>query len=405
MPSDTAKSQVGTPPIQGSDESTSPKAGATSAPPVSSDVPPEQQGSESCHPLEVEPEPMSDRSPTTGGPSASAEPMTIPPVVHPSPAGQSAPDPPQVADLKTPVLLQLPSSALTVNIKRDYLRDVGTLLVAIAAVVIAVLAYMVNRKQAESLDIQSRAADRTAEAATDEANIKFIEEFRKHLVELTLPDDPQKPDYEDNRRKKTLAAITLAQYGKRALPALKMSLTVEDDLIRDSAAVVVVQMLTDKELRATVFSELLKYFDENNVSLRAGVLECLVVLYRDLTPTELGLVKAKLRQHISPDSDYSGKLQEQDVLLRSAKFFGNWPSRDSTHFLLAVAKNHTCGNDPREQAMNYLPSAVKGAKELSREQSEALRATVIADLQRMLPEAPERLKVNLSNAIGDLQGQ
>src|SRR6185312_10226880 len=90
----------------------------------------------------------------------------------------------------------------------------------------------------------------------------------------------------EDLRKKRLTAITLAQYGDRALPALKMSLSVDEPDIREGAAVVVAQMLSDTtlrpmvvapvplntSLRQTVLSKLNEYFDENNTDLRIGVL-------------------------------------------------------------------------------------------------------------------------------------
>lgn len=317
-----------------------------------------------------------------------------------------AADPLAVIQVKPLTVGQLPE--VIVGIKRDYLRDVGTLLIALAAVVIAVLAYLVNKNQAESLKNQTEslknqaeASDRQATAARDDVNVKFIEEFRKHLGELTLPESETN---EENLKKKRLAAITLAQYGERALPVLKMSLALDDEDIRGGAVVVVVQMLSDKTLRPVLLAKLKEYFDEDSAGLRIGVLDCYLTVNRGLTDQELNDAKKKITEHVTPSSDYSDKPEEQRVLLWATKFFSNWPSLDSRNFLLAVAKNSTGGNDAREGAINYLPSVTMAAQYASDTEREKSKQEVSAGLQALLIDAPERLRTNLLDAIQKIEG-
>jgi hypothetical protein len=262
--------------------------------------------------------------------------------------------------------------------------------------VIAYYAHGISKNQADSME--------------DEINLRLVEEFKKHLTDLTLsevPEDPTDPDVEKNkkqnveiRRKKLLASIALAQYGERVLPALKMSLASEDPLVREGAAVVAKRMLEEKQLRQTVFAKLLEYFDDP--SMRLTVLEFFVGLHH-LSDEEVDKASSKFQQHVSPDADYKNKPRhEQDVLLEATKFFANSPSRNSAHFLLAVAKNTTCEDDPREQALNFLPPAVKKAKDFRPDEQDALRKQVIADLEKLLPQSSERLQVNIRDVIAEL---
>ncbi|HEX2268432.1 MAG TPA: hypothetical protein VHH35_02815 [Pyrinomonadaceae bacterium] len=294
-----------------------------------------------------------------------------------------------------------PSGVLPIDIKRDKLRDYGALILAVASLaltgLIAYYAHGINKNQAASME--------------EEINLRLVDEFKKHLADLTLSEvseDLTDPDVENKkkqnveiRRKKLLASIALAQYGERVLPALKMSLASEDPLVREGAAVVAKRMLGDKQLRQTVFAKLLEYFDDP--SMRLTVLEFFVGLYNGLTDQEVNEASSKFKQHVTPDADYKTKPRhEQDVLLEATKFFANSSSRNSAYFLLAVVKNTTCEDDPREQALNFLPQAVKEAKDFSPDEQGALQKQVIADLEKLLPQASERLQVNIRDAIAEL---
>jgi hypothetical protein len=235
-----------------------------------------------------------------------------------------------------------------------------------------------------------------AKATQEGVRLDFIKEFRERLGELI--DNDQK-----NRTRRNLAAIALAQYGEGALPALKMSLAASDDHVQKGAAVVVIQMLSEKSLRATVLNRLREYFDENKAPLRVGVLECYVML-NDLDETELREAKGSIRKYVDPSANYSEKPQEQRVLLGAAKFYSTWPSRDSAEFLLAVARNRTCDDASVEQAINYLPSVTNGAADVSAEGRESLRKEVSAGLRALMPELPG-FRANLEDGISKLEGR
>ena len=320
------------------------------------------------------------------------------------------PDPPAATSSRPTVqLLQLPSEKVAVEIHPppnpqdfwrwcwkvscDFARDFGGLLTGLASVavtvVIAILAQQISQKQTESMVEQ-------AKATQEGVRLDFIKEFRERLGELI--DNDQK-----NRTRRNLAAIALAQYGEGALPALKMSLAASDDHVQKGAAVVVIQMLSEKSLRATVLNRLREYFDENKAPLRVGVLECYVML-NDLDETELREAKGSIRKYVDPSANYSEKPQEQRVLLGAAKFYSTWPSRDSAEFLLAVARNRTCDDASVEQAINYLPSVTNGAADVSAEGRESLRKEVSAGLRALMPELPG-FRANLEDGISKLEGR
>jgi hypothetical protein len=178
-----------------------------------------------------------------------------------------------------------------------------------------------------------------------------------------------------------------------------MTLRAKDPLLRDSAAEVLAHMLPNhkgKQSRVVMFSELLKFFDEDDALLRLGILKCFVLMYKELSDEEVTQAKAVVKKHILPDADLSEQTDKQDVLVEAAKFFGNWPSSDSAAFLLAIVKNQSCGDGPRAQAINYLAEVVNGAGDLAPGQ----RAAVVGDLRKLLPLPDNpKLATKISNAI------
>lgn len=282
---------------------------------------------------------------------------------------------------------------------KDYGALITGVISLIITVVIAYFAHTISKQQAESLKLQVDAEKAQAKTAEDEVNVKFTEEFKTHLSELTAEGN------EADLTKRRLAAITLAQYGERVLPALKMSLAVNENDIREGAAVVVIQMLADRSLRGSVLAKLKEYFDEDNPALKVGVLECYLTVNTGLTESEFEDARNKIRQHIDPAANYSNKPEQQRVLLWAVKFFSYWPRSSSKDFLLAVAGNSTCGDEPREGALNYLPIVTKDAADLNNEQRQVTAKETADKLRALLPDASERLKANITAAIQNLESQ
>ena len=281
---------------------------------------------------------------------------------------------------------------------RALARDYGVL---IATVVIAYYAHTINKQQIESLRVQAAAQQVQSQAAQDDVQVKFIQEFKNHLGEL-MPANAEALKPEDLRKKK-LAAITLAQYGDRALPPLKMSLSVDDRDIREGAAVVVAQMLAESKLRQTVLSKLKEYFDENNTALRIGVLECYLTINTGLTRAEFEDARTKILQYVNPAADYTNKPEEQRVVLWAVKFFSYWPSIATKDFLLTVARNTSYNDQTHEGALNLLPSVIKDAKDITEDQRQAVTDDTIKTLQDLFPHASEHIQKNITGTIESLK--
>jgi len=264
----------------------------------------------------------------------------------------------------------------------DYSTLVISVLSLIVTIVIAFFAYKINFNQANSLKAQSDAAEAQADAAKaqanaadDEVNIKFIEEFRERIDELSLPtDDPKQPDYDANLMRKSLAVIALAQYGDRALSALKMALEAKNPVLRNGAVQVLAQMLANRgdTSRPTVFTALLQYFDDGDVFMRVEVLRCFVKISGSLSADEVMRAKETFRKHIVPDADLSEKFDDEVLLNEAAMFFGNKPSCDAKLFLLAIAKNQSCEEETRKQARNSLRFSANEQCELPPEVKEQI---------------------------------
>ena len=328
---------------------------------------------------------------------------------------------PLVAESKPPIQRE----PYAIDIRSNFV-DYGGLFVSflslIATVAIAFLAYQINwtqtqilGKQAEATTAQAVAAKAEADAvkvqsaaADDEVNIKFIEEFRERIRELSLPtDDENKPDYDENYMRKSLAIIALAQYGERVLPALKMTLESSDGLLRAGAVGVFAQMLknqSDKESREKIFSELLALFDEGDAFMRVEILKCFVILKKGFSDEEIHRAKVIFKKHIFPNADLTEKPnEEQEILIEATKIFDSWPSPDSTEFLLAVLKNQSCHEDgPRTQAINNLSDVDKHTRDLTPER----RAAMIADLkQLLLLPGSQEFKTKITNTISAMENE
>src|SRR5262249_5379554 len=125
-----------------------------------------------------------------------------------------------------------------------------------------------------------------------------------------------------------------------------------------------------------VFLALLQYFDKGDVFMRVEILKCFVKVSRRFSDVEAKSAKDTFRKHIFPDADLSERFDDQILLIEAAKFFGNWPSCDSKEFLLAIAKNSSCGDGPREQARNSLRVVANDPCEVSPELKEQINAVL-----------------------------
>jgi len=275
------------------------------------------------------------------------------------------------------------SQPFPVDIKPNFI-DYGGLVIGIVSLLatfyLAIVAARINQSLATSADAQARAAAAQATAADDDVNTKFIQEFRERIHELSLPtEDPDDRDYDANLMQKSLATIALAQYGERALPALKMALEAKDSRLRDGAVDVLVQILSNQEAksREKVFSALLEYFAKGNLFMRVEILKTFVKAFSGLSDSDVKTANDIFRKHIIPDADVSETRSESEILLiEAAQFFGNSPSCDSAEFLLAIAKNQSCGNGPREQARNSLRAVAKNPCNLRPELQEQIEAVL-----------------------------
>jgi hypothetical protein len=284
----------------------------------------------------------------------------------------------------------IPSQPFPIDIKPNGI-DYGGLIIGIVSLVVTLylanLAAGINQSlatsaqaQANAAAAQATAAKAQAAAADDEVNTKFIQEFRERINELSLPtEDPDDSDYDANLMRKSLATIALAQYGERALPALKMALEAKDSRLRDGAVDVLAQMLSnqDAKSREKVFSALMEYFAKGNLFIRVEILKTFIKAFSGLSDTEVKTAKDIFRKHIVPDADVSETRSESELLLiEAAQFFGNSPSCDSAEFLLAIAKNQSCGNGPQEQARNSLRAVAKNSCDLRPELQEQIEAVL-----------------------------
>jgi hypothetical protein len=232
---------------------------------------------------------------------------------------------------------------------KDYLPALTPIATAVISVAISIYTYRANDHQsAEALD-------------------KIISEFGGS---------------KEDDRARAIAAIKLATYGDKALPAVKMVLGSDDPHLRTGGVLVAKQMYRAKTMKRGVLTkEILGYYAENDRFLRRGVMEWLVEMQHQLSDEESRLAYDMIKGSFG---DHAEKCAAQDetVALNAANFLFIWSFGDSKALVLGMAQN--CRNDgARQTAINTIPEI---AKSLSKEERDNLLKNNLPNLRRAAPE-------------------
>ena len=241
-----------------------------------------------------------------------------------------------------------PASKLRIFLK-DYLPALTPIATVVISVAISIYTYRANdHRSTEALD-------------------KTVSEFgSKNLDE----------------RSREIAAIRLAAYGDKALPAVKMVLGASDRDLRTGGVLVAQQMYRAQTVdRKKLTNEILGYYAANDRFLRLGVLEWLVAMENQLSVDDSRLAYKLLQDSFGPHGELCST-QDEDVALEAAKFLYIWSFGDSRAFVLGMA-TYCTGEGAREQAVNTLPVL---AKNLSQKERASLLGDDLPNLRKVVPQ-------------------
>ena len=201
---------------------------------------------------------------------------------------------------------------------------------------------------------------------------------------------------------RTLAAIRLAAYGTDALPAIRMALGVTHEGIR-AGGVQTAEVLyrSRPEVRQDLLVEMIRDFDDQNPTLRLGVLEFYIKAAPQLSAQEkrafLAPLGGRLGSHASLCSN-----ENSDFVLKSATFLTKGSFPEAKELLLDIARNCPHGNvnyeGARIHAINQLFSVVQ-QQHLPKNEREA----IINQLRGLETDASGEFKDNVETAIGQIQ--
>jgi hypothetical protein len=250
-------------------------------------------------------------------------------------------------------------------------------LIALVAVVVAVLTAIV-------LAAALLAHGARKEAGTnDGAELRHQGELRdKILSELNEVDET----------KRNLAAIKVASYGEDALPAIKMALGSDEDVLRNGAVLGLKQMYVSQTVdREKLFDKVLSYYDDGNSDLCRGVLEWMVTMAEQLPLQERTRVFSRLKLTFRSQAEDCAKRDDQ-VALQAARFLFFSPFENSKEFVMGMVSSCK-GDGAREAAVNALPRICASLKKSDRDGVASFLESEI------LPRASEGLKARIEAAI------
>ena len=203
-------------------------------------------------------------------------------------------------------------------------------------------------------------------------------------------------------RSRQIAAIKLATYGEKALPAVKMVLGSDDQELRNGGVLVAEQMYRAETVdRGRLTGQIMSYYQSNDRLLRRGVLEWLVEMDHQLSEKEGRAAYDMIKRNFGSAAE-SCAAQDQNVALQAAKFLFIWAFPDSKDMALGMVRQCRDPSEPskfsgaRESALNAIPKIAKG---LSPEQRDRL---IRDDLPRLKQVAPE-LSDLIDRAIAGIQ--
>ena len=190
-------------------------------------------------------------------------------------------------------------------------------------------------------------------------------------------------------RARAIAAVKLAAYGKKALPAVKMVLGSDDKDLRSGGVLVAKQMYRAETVqREDLTEKILGYYTENDRFLRLSVMDWLVEMGRQLSDKESRLAYDTIKRSFGDHAERCA-MQDEAVAGQAANFLYIWSFSDSKPLLLGMARQCRDSAHPgmlqgaRESAVGTIPRI---ARSLSPEERNTLLKDDLPSLRKDVPE-------------------
>lgn len=201
----------------------------------------------------------------------------------------------------------------------------------------------------------------------------------------------------EDDRARAIAAIKLAAYGDRAIPAVKMVLGSDDARLRRGGVLVAEQMYRAATVnRGKLTREMLSYYAENDRFLQLSVMEWLVEMGHQLSDKESRLAYEMIKTNLGDRAEKCATMDEA-VALQAANFLFIHSFSDSKVLVFGMARQ--CRNaGVRESAISTIPRI---AKSLSREKRDVLLKEDLPSLRNDVPELSDLI----DKAAASIQNQ
>lgn len=205
---------------------------------------------------------------------------------------------------------------------------------------------------------------------------------------LTETFDKITTEFLQGKEDPNVAAMKLATYGKKALPAVRLVLSAQNKDLRNGGELVLEQMYVEETVdRKTLIDTLLR--DYGNPMLRLGVLEWLVKMDKLLPEEDASRFLTLLTKSFGEQAKNCER-EGDSIALEAAHFLNIWHISSSKELVLGLAENCPAQFEGvREQALIALPSVV----------SKQDKADVLEHLEQMNRKAPAGLDPIIENAI------
>jgi len=264
--------------------------------------------------------------------------------------------PDDIAELKTVLdRLQAASGRIAVDLHTipeekegvkqwgEFFKDAGPTITGVLSIGVALLVFFlgnsinrkqvdINEKQVSLIEQQTKSRKEEVELEGKKLQLAELEQKLKNAEleakNASLRTEVIKVLSVKDEKQRTLAAISLAEYGEDALPAVRMALGVADPAIRTGAVKVVSYMFQSGRVERDVLVERLKeYFDAKNPYLHRAVLSCFFSTQSQLSIEEVDWVLTRVRGELADMLPGQYKQEDFDFVKGAYLFAGKSPNR------------------------------------------------------------------------------
>lgn len=211
-------------------------------------------------------------------------------------------------------------------------------------------------------------------------------------------------NFGENEKKRAVAAIQLAAFGKDAFPFIKIALRLDDEGMREGGVQTLLNIYrTQPDIRTELLDETAKYFEEKNPTLSFGVLKFYNTIATELDESQRLWFLEKLKSHFGANAS-SCAADSGRVVLEVVKFVAACPLNNGKQLLLDIAQycphegTNVDYDGARIHAVNMLSELIE-KQHLPRSERDAI-VKILRDLKA---DASAEMTPNLDEAIAQIE--